>query len=238
MSWHRWLLYKNEEGEKPFQLWVSIASLVFMIEILVGSYLWLKPKHRLRRLKVRLKANNRTRYYQLHGSLGIILGVPLLLIAFSGIAFFWSDASKQVVEWLTHSKIEQHSYKPSVAVQSKEYLLDNAYQTARSTLSRGEVFRIYLPDDKDSSLALRIKMPDESHGYSWSWANPYTGELLHSFDASKTSIATRVWNFKYKFHIGECIGWPVKILWLFIALTPCFMIVTGIYLWLKRKFIE
>ena len=237
MAWHRWLLYTNEEGEKPFQLWISIASLVFMIEALIGSYLWLKPKHRLKRLKVKLKAKNRIRFYQLHGSLGIILCLPLVLIAFSGIAFFWSDASKQVVEWLTDSKIEQHNYQTTVAVQAKAYQLDKAYYAASTGLSDGEVYRIYLPSEKDQALALRIKMPNESHAYSWSWANPYTGELLQSFDASKTSIATRVWNFKYKFHIGEFIGWPVKIIWLFIALTPCFLVMSGVYLWLKRKFI-
>ena len=47
-------------------------------------------------------------------------------------------------------------------------------------------------------------------------------KLLSVFDASRTSIATKIWNFKYKFHIGDFIGWPVQILWLLISLMPCF----------------
>jgi uncharacterized iron-regulated membrane protein len=78
-------------------------------------------------------------------------------------------------------------------------------------------------------------MPNETHAYSWSWTNPYTGKLLSSFDASDTSVATQVWNFKYKFHIGEFIGWPVKVLWLLISLMPCLFILSGLYIWWQRK---
>jgi len=116
-----------------------------------------------------------------------------------------------------------------------ELQLNKAYKVAKAALADGEVYQIYLPDITGSPLALRIKMPNESHAYRWSWANQYTGELLNSFDASETSIATQVWNFKYKFHIGDFIGWPVKILWLHISLLPCFFILSGIYLWLKRR---
>lgn len=235
MAWHRWLLYTNEQNERPLQLWVSIASLVFILEILVGSYLWLKPRHRIRRLKVKWQAKRKVLFYQLHGSLGVILCLPLVLVAFSGMAFFWSDATKQVVEFFTQSKVQQHHYQVKNITATGGYQLDKAYQSARLALHTGKVFRIYLPGDEGQVLKLRIKMPDETHAYSWSWANPYTGELLHYFDASNTSMATQVWNFKYKFHIGEFIGWPVKLLWLMIALTPCFLVVSGLYLWIKRK---
>lgn len=235
MSWHRWLLYKDAANEKPLQLWISIASLVFIIEIVIGVILWIKPKHRLKRLKVRWKAKNKIRFNQLHGTAGVILCLPLILIAFSGIAFFWSDATKQVVETLSFGKVEQHNFQQQLLPNQDELKLDQAYTTAKAALTDGRVHRIYLPKNNSVPLALRIQMPTETHAYSWSWANQYTGELLHSFDASKTSLATQVWNFKYKFHIGEFIGWPIKVLWLLISLTPCLFIFTGAYLWLKRK---
>ena len=234
MSWHRWLLYTNDTNEKPMQLWVSIASLVFIIELIIGFTLWVKPKHRLKRLNVRWKAKNKIRFTQLHGTIGVIFCIPLILISFSGIAFFWQDATKQIIESLSFSKIQQHNYQHQL-LSNKEPQLDKAYNVAKAALADGKVFRIYLPSNAGTPLALRIEMPNESHASSWSWANPYTGELLSSFDASETSVATQVWNFKYKFHIGEFIGWPVKVLWLLISLMPCFFILSGIYLWVKRK---
>lgn len=242
MSWHRWLLYSNSADEKPMQLWVSIASLVFIIQIIIGLILWGKPKNRIKRLKIRWQAKNKIRFMQLHTTIGVMFCIPLVLIPFSGMAFFWSTETKQIVEWLSLSKVQQHNYTPQLQqpnppLQSPQTLkLDKAYNTAKSALITGNVYRIYLPKDTKSALALRIKMPTESHAYSWSWADPYSGKLLNSFDASNTSIATQVWNFKYKFHIGDFIGWPVKILWLLISLMPCFFVCSGIYLWIKRKY--
>lgn len=235
MAWHRWLLYSNDKDEKPLQIWISIASLVFIIELMLGSYLWAKPKNRMKRLKIRWQAKNRVLFHQLHGTIGIIFAIPLILIAFSGMAFFWQDATKQIVEWLTLSEVQQHNYQHQPLPNRGEFQLDKAYDTAHLALDNSEVYRIYLPDSAGSPLALRIKMPNESHAYSWSWANPYTGELLSKFDASTTSTATQVWNFKYKLHTGDFIGWPVKVLWLIISLIPSFFVISGIYLWLKRK---
>ena len=236
MSWHRWLLYTDNDNERPMQLWVSIASLIFIFELIMGFILWVKPKHRLKRLKVRWKAKNKIRFMQLHATLGLIFCIPLILIAFSGISFFWPDETKQTVEWLSLSKVEQPNYQHAPLISQENLQLDKAYNAATSSLAEGSVYRIYLPNDKETALALRIKMPQESHAYSWSWADPYSGELLSIFDASQTSIATKIWNFKYKFHIGEFIGWPVKLLWLFISLMPCFFVLSGVYLWIKRKY--
>lgn len=239
MAWHRWLLYSSDTDERPMQLWLSIASLIFMIELVIGFYLWVKPKHRLKRLQVRWRAKNKVRFHQLHGSLGVLCAVPLLLIAFSGISFFWPEVTKQVVEWFSLSKIQQHHYQHQPLSYQRpnhgKYQLDKAYRVAHSALADGEVYRIYLPQNQGEPLALRIAMPSESHAYSWSWANPYTGELLHSFDASKTSLATQVWNFRYNFHIGDFIAWPIKALWLLLSLLPSFFVISGVYLWLKRK---
>ncbi|GAA6173885.1 hypothetical protein NBRC116592_35550 [Colwellia sp. KU-HH00111] len=113
--------------------------------------------------------------------------------------------------------------------------LSHAYQQAHSVLAKGKVYRIYIPTKVNAPLGLRIKMPDESHGYSWSWANPYSGELLGFYDASKASIATQAWHFKYKFHIGDFIAWPVSILWLVLSLLPTFFVISGLYLYWQRK---
>ncbi len=237
MAWHRWLLYSNDHGERPLQLWVSIACLIFIIEVVIGVYLWLKPKHRLKRLRVRWHAKKSILFHQLHGSLGLLLAFPLILIAFSGISFYWPEISQKIVEQVTFSQIQQPIKIPTVTTSQGKWLnssLDQAYYNAAQALPTGEVYRIYLPQEPTSALALRIQMPDESHAYSWSWANPYTGDVLQTFNASTTTLATQVWNFRYKFHIGEFIGWPIKMLWLLLSLLPCFFIISGIYLWRCR----
>ena len=239
MAWHRWLLYSNDQGERPFQLWVAIASLIFIFELLIGLTLWLKPKSPIKRLRVRWQAKNKVRFHQLHLCLGAVCALPLLLIAFSGMAFFWQDATKAIVEAVTLNKVTSRPTVPSVQFIEgtiASHNLDIAYQQAANALSLGQVYRVYMPQELNSPLALRIKMPDETHAYSWSWSNPHTGEYLHHFDASKQNIATKVWQFKYKFHIGDFIAWPVGVLWLILSLLPSFFVISGLYLaWQRHK---
>ena len=235
MSLHRWLLYQSDSQDKPFKVWVSIASLILIVEILLGCIIWARPKNRLKRLKVKWQSKPKVLYYQLHTCFGVMTSIPLILIAFSGIAFHWQPETKQIVEWLTFSKIESANYDKKLTISEVNYQLDHAYQMGSSALEGSTVFRVYPPQKQEEPLKLRLKMPDESHGYSWSWVDPSSGEILKTFDASKTSLATRVWNFKYKFHIGEFIGWPVKTLWLLLSLLPGFFIISGAYLLIKRK---
>ncbi|MFT5757276.1 MAG: putative iron-regulated membrane protein [Alteromonadaceae bacterium] len=249
MAWHRWLLYSDKNNEKPFKVLMSIASLILIIEIIIGVYLWAKPKHRIKRMKIRWQAKNKILLHQLHTTLGVICCLPLILIAFSGMAFNWKEATQGIVEWLTFSEIENHQTKQknvaAIAAMPNAHFntkstnalvnLDLAYTTAQTQLKEGQVLRIYLPQKPTEPLALRIKMPAESHAYSWSWSDASSGKFLDSFNATQTSIATQVWNFKYKFHIGEFIGWPIKVLWLFLSILPSFFMISGCYLWLKRK---
>ena len=57
-------------------------------------------------------------------------------------------------------------------------------------------------------------------------------------NAQTASMATQVWNFRYKFHIGDFIGLPVRILWLFFSLLPLFFVITGAYILYYRKNIK
>jgi uncharacterized iron-regulated membrane protein len=54
-------------------------------------------------------------------------------------------------------------------------------------------------------------------------------------NAQTASMATQVWNFRYKFHIGDFIGLPVRILWLFISLLPLLFVITGAYMVFQEK---
>ncbi|QBG36476.1 PepSY-associated TM helix domain-containing protein [Litorilituus sediminis] len=244
MAWHRWLIFRDDQGNRPMQLWMSIASLLLMIELVIGIILWLKPKHRLKRLKVRWQAKNKVRFHQLHLCLGAFCCIPLVLIAFSGMAFYWQDACKSIIEAVTLDTIVKrpkppvlvkHASSANNAITIPAQQLDRAYQQAYAALASGQVYRIYMPQKDNEPLALRIKMPEETHGYSWSWADPYSGEQLAHFDASQLSIASQVWHFKYKFHIGDFIAWPVSLLWLFFSLLPCFFVASGLYLYWQRK---
>ena len=238
MALHRWLLYENGDGDRPLRNWVSACALIFIINMLVGVYIWLKPKNRLKRLVIKPKAKLRILLYQLHTVIGMYLFIPLILIAFTGMAFNWKTQTQAVLEFVTQNSVEARPKPPALEVPATidDDNLAVALHNALQIFPDAELFRIYMPKKASEPLALRIKNPGESHAYSWVWANQYTGTVLQSYDASRANLTTQAWNFKYKFHIGDFVGPLVQIVWLFIALTPVLFILTGGYFWYKRHY--
>ncbi|KAA1156916.1 PepSY domain-containing protein [Pseudoalteromonas fuliginea] len=232
---HRWLLFEDSDGKKPFKNWMSVCALLLLINVLLGFYLWIKPKNRIKRLAIKPKAKFRVLMYQLHTVLGVYFFIPLVLIAFTGMAFNWKTQTQSVLEFVTFNKVEQRPKAPKIIAPSQADINYNeAIKNAGDVFPDGRLFRIYLPKKADDAIALRIQNPGESHAYSWVWVNPFTGKVLNSFDASKANFTTQAWNFKYKFHIGDFAGPIVQFIWLLIALSLAFFIVSGVYFWLKR----
>lgn len=233
MSWHRWLLLTDDTGKKPLQVLVSITSLLLIIEILLGLWLWLKPKNRFKRLKINLKARPRVKYHQLHIMIGLFSCIPLVLIAFTGMAFHWQSQTKSVIEFLAGQSIENYQQPKITAGSKMDLQLDLALSEGLKAMTPGQLYRIYLPQ-KERPLALNIKMPGEFFAFSWVWINPYSAKVIKTYDASKANLATRIWNFKYNFHTGDFFGTGLKFIWLLLALLPGAFAITGIYLFRQR----
>lgn len=238
MAIHRWLLYQDGDNERPLRNWVSVSALVLLLEVIVGFYLWVKPKNRIKRLAIKRRAKFRILMYQLHTVLGVYLAIPLILIAFSGMAFNWKGATQQVVEAVTFSKVETRPVPVPLTYDTNitPVAIDDAYQNAMEVFPNASLFRIYFPKKPSEHLGFRMQNPGESHAYSWVWANPLNGKVTGYYDASKANVATQVWNFKYKFHIGDFAGPLLEFIWLFIALLPAFFTITGFYFWYKRHY--
>lgn len=233
IAWHRWLLLSDDTGEKPLKTLVSIASLLFIVEMVLGLWLWFKPKNRLQRLKINIKAKPKVRYYQLHTVIGVFTFIPLLLIAFSGIAFHWQSQTKMIIETLVTEPVVRYKAPVMAPELNKPLQLDLALSRGIQSMKQGQLYRIYLPVS-GQALKLRIKMPGEFFAFSWVSVNPYTAEVIKTYDASKANLATQIWNFKYTFHTGDFFGVGLKTFWLLLALLPGAFAVTGLWLFIKR----
>ncbi len=234
MGFHRWLLYSDEKNEKPLRSWVSVSAVILITEMLLGVWLWLKPKNPLRRLKINWRARPKVLLYQLHICLGVVCALPVLLIAFSGISFHWKSATQAIIEGLALSQIEQAT-RPEVTAEGARVSLDTGYRRLQENLDGGQLRRLYLPTSDNAIMSARIKLPGEFYPYSWRWLNMHTGELAGKHDAVNLSAAGATWNFRYVFHIGSFGGHATRVIWILLSLLPVFFIVSGLYLYLKRR---
>jgi len=234
LLFHRWLLWQTDSGEKPLRDWVSIVALSLMVNLMIGFYLWLKPKAPLKRLKIRFRAKRKILFSQLHSVIGVVVFIPLLLMALSGIAFNWQTPTKWLVESITGQKIQA---TPSVAYVNNnqpDMDINTLVQVGLTALPYASLYRIYLPTD-DQPLRLRLKTAQESHAFSWVWVDPKTAQVLGVYDGGKANFATQVWRFKYKFHIGQFISQQLEWLWLLFSLAPLLFLFTGLWLHFKRR---
>jgi uncharacterized iron-regulated membrane protein len=235
MAWHRWLLWTDARGDKPLQSLVATASLGLVINLLIGCLLWLRPKARWQRLKIRWGAKRKVLFNQLHTSLGIVTALPLLLIALTGIGFHWQKPVQALAQGLSLSRVETITPLPPRQYSGPRFGLDLALAQALRVFPGAELVRLHLPKDSLTPLKIRLRLAGESRGYSWVWLNPVTGEVLRQFDAHNASAATRLWNFKYELHVGDFLPPWLRGLWLLLALMPLLFLGTGCYLYLKKR---
>ncbi|MGX5202754.1 PepSY-associated TM helix domain-containing protein [Aliikangiella sp. IMCC44632] len=238
MQWHRWLLLKSDDGSYPFRNIISIASLLMCINLIVGVWLWIKRKNRWRNLKPVVKGKLQLILLRFHNLFGVVFVLPLFFIALTGIAFNWSQPIKYLVEAVTMGNV-MSGEPPKLSIE-KTLPLDElnfslAIRNAKQALPEGQIHRIYLPTKPTDSIRFRVKLPAEPHPYSWVWVNPVNQQVLNVFNAVDSNVATRVWNFRYSFHIGRFIHPAMEWLWSFIALLPTLFVVSGITLYLMRR---
>lgn len=232
LALHRTLLV-DEALKSQAKTLVSATTLIFCVNALLGLWLWLKPKHRWRRLQFRKTKGRKAQLYQLHSIAGVYLVLPLILIAFAGMTFYWVAPTRWVVETFTGQTVVQPQHPRATSAGPVD--LTGIREQAQSVLPAGEIHRIYFPKQPGDTLRLRVQMPGETHPYSWVWIEPATGAIIQHFDASAQNFATQVWHFRYKFHIGEWWNGAIKALWLILALMPTLWAVTGLWMYLKGQ---
>jgi uncharacterized iron-regulated membrane protein len=233
LHFHRWLQFNEEPNRGWARHLISVAASILIIQILLGLVMWLKPrKHALKRLKFKIHKTVTANLLQWHLIAGVYTAPLLILIACCGIGFNWPAIGK-LVEWSTASNIEKPAQHDPVKVGG----LDSwqlALQNGQAALPTGQLHRIYFPKGPAEPLTLRYQLPEEIHPFSYVWLDGGSGEILAAYDASGATLATRVWNFKYKLHIGDFAGMTVRIVWLWLSLLPAFFVVSGVWLWWRR----
>lgn len=231
---HRWLLFNNEPERSWARHLTSIAASILIIQTLIGLTLWLKPrKTALKRLKLKKHKTLKGTLIQWHLILGVYTAPLLISIVLCGIGFNWPVIGK-LVEWSTVSKIERPAQHQIVTIGGMDQW-PASLLNGQKTLPQGQLHRIYFPKQPDQPMTLRYKMPEQLHPFSYVWLDGGTGKVLGTHDARTASAATQVWNFKYKFHIGDFAGWPIRLVWLILSLLPGFFVVSGVWLWWQKR---
>lgn len=233
MRWHRWLWVEST----TFKTWarhiISGAALLLIIEIILGLIMWSMPRRSmLKRLKLRPARRWHGRLHQYHLLAGVLFGVPLIIIAFTGISFNWP--TQKIFERVTFSNMQARENNHAVSTGGLKKL-NLSINNARQTLPEADIRRIYFPQKSDTALLIRMQYPNEKAPFSYLWMDGGTGQLLTVYDSATAPPANQWWDFKYAFHTGSWFGKVTQWLWLLMALLPALFSLSGLYLFYKRR---
>ncbi len=221
---------------------VGVTGLLLVVLALTGLVLWW-PR-RLKALGEALRMvwrQGAVRFnYDLHRAGGFYTTLFLLLTALMGSAFVFYPTTQQFLATVTATE----PWPPSTPTMSAERAKDRpgagAYQAAinaaTQALPEAEPTFLYVPQEPDGPVTVRLRTPPEWHpnGRSFVYARPSDASVLRVDDARKAPLGSQILQAFYPLHVGAVGGVLVKWLYVILGLSPAILSVTGTVIWYQR----
>lgn len=240
MSWIYRLHYTLLAGNtgKTVVGFMGIALLLFCISGLVIWWPKGKRKGRWKRAFIIERGGNRFRFYfDVHKVFGIYLLPVLLVIAFSDVSIVFPLQVEKLVGWLMPLE-PRGAWGQSQITGAPPLDPDSAVAIGRKVFPKGELKRIYLPQDADDSYGLTFRQEGEpwsNHGASFVRLDQYSGEILMVHDVTGIAAGNQFLTWQFPLHNGDALGLIGRLLVLVTGMAPALLFGTGVYLWWRKR---
>lgn len=225
---------------------VASATLVFLVMIISGIFLWW-PRNkngRMQRFKIKWDARWRRKNYDLHNILGFYIALIALVFAITGLVwgFQWFSAAYYAVASGGKEFVEYQSpvSKPASADTTEKPVLDRLWLKLKSECPATGAIELHTPDDSTSSIAVNIN-PDLSTYWKtdYRYFDQYTLEefsVKHMWGRfHDTSASDKLMRMNYDIHVGSVLGLTGKILAFCASLIIASLPITGFLIWWGRR---
>lgn len=217
---------------------VGVAGLLLLVLGASGVYLWWPKKGLRQGFSIKWGANWKRINFDLHRVIGAVAVTVLSLIALTGATLVWGA---EVTNWMHQVTGMPRRAKVAVAPagERKPLSLDDLASRADAALPGASTTRITLAAKPTAPVVFRKRFSKEIHpnGMSFVHLDPYTGAVLLTESALIAPGGARLLNLRYPLHIGEYGGWPVRVFYVFVGLTPAVLYITGILMWWNRYWV-
>ncbi len=219
----------------------GVATILFIVIMITGLVLWWpNRKQTKQRITVKWNAKFKRLNWDLHAVLGFYVLPFTFLIALTGLV--WS------YKWVNGMIFLTFDGKPQ---QKREVPANIAFSNAATTGTLAKITaethrllpypgRIQFTLPESDSLSITISKVDENASVSnvvdFLYFDQNDGHLLSKrlYDDETTGMKVR--RLIFPIHTGSIWGWPTKILALLVALITATLPVTGVIIWVGRKF--
>jgi uncharacterized iron-regulated membrane protein len=242
--------------EGHFYLWlphnigqpvVAYATLVFLIMVLSGLYLWWKRKKNTsgQQFKIKWNARWRRKNYDLHNVLGFYITWIAILFAVTGLVWGFQWFAKGYYGLASGGKTLVSYYDPKSDTTASIHhsslpAIDRVYLKLLNQYSNWETLEVHIPDNASSSISANVN-PDASTYWKtdFRYFDQYTLKELsvnHMYNRFENiSAGEKLMRMNYDIHTGAVLGLPGKIIAFFGSLVIASLPITGFLIWFGRK---
>jgi uncharacterized iron-regulated membrane protein len=231
-----WDLHINLLGGEKGAYVAGIVGLLATILCVTGIILWPGWRRLATGFKIKWNANIKRFNFDLHKVVGIIAAVFLSMAMFTGFIWNYHTWTTPAIYAATFSPQPAEGNEPvSKIIPGKTPLkfTDSLLEKASAALPEGRVTYIYFPTEPKG--VFRVHKEVNSTDVSAS-IDRYSGEIIKVQDSvAKKSLGDSIMESFGPVHFGTFAGLSSRIFYVFVGLSPTFLLITGFIMWRYRK---
>lgn len=215
---------------------VGILGILLLFFCLSGIVIWWPRQGRWRRaLTIRRNRGSYLFNFDLHKTAGLYLLPLLAAVSFSGVAIVFPD---NVASLVSIALPIGHYPAPRSQPRDTVISIDDAAAAGARVFPNADLKRIQLPRSADGSYLLyfnSVAEPWSNLGTSAVWVDPYSGDVLDSWDYATASAGSKFMRWQFPLHNGDALGLFGRWLVFLVGWLPALLFGTGVYMWWRKR---
>jgi len=237
-----WSLLLATPIGQPIVTW---TTLLFIFLLITGMVLWWPKKWnragKQRSFKIKWGSTWRRINYDLHNVLGFYFLFIAVIIAFTGLYWYFPSAKKAIhfIGTGEFSLPEDNSQKVVSKFRElpqESQPLEIAFATAWQEYPKAKRIQFKLPSDSAGTITATVNFDTDTYYHTHTLQfDQYTGQLLSSDLFSEKNAGEKLLAMNYDIHVGAIGGIPGKIIAFLGSLVCASLPITGFIIWWDRE---
>lgn len=217
------------------KLFLGLMGILFCVAIISGVVLYWPSTRKLDFGTVRRDRSRLVRWLDLHNLLGVVTIVWALTVGFTGVINTWADLVFKA--WQYGQLAEMTAAYKDRSVPQAPTSLETAVAAAQTAMPDMKPSFVAFPGNPFSSKShyavfMRGETPLTSRLLRPALIDAETGKLT---DTRELPLYAKTLLISQPLHFGDYGGMPLKIIWALLDIATIVVLVTGLYLWVKRR---
>jgi uncharacterized iron-regulated membrane protein len=216
------------------KLFLGLIGILFCIAIVSGIVVYVPSVRKLKFGTYRGSRPRIVRWLDVHNLAGIVLVVWTLVVGFTGVINTWADLVIKIWQFgqLAEMTAQYRDRTPPLRLSSLQSAVDVASKAVPGMQPAFVAFPgTTLSSKSHYAVFMRGGTPLTSRMLKPALIDAETGGLTDSRDLP-WYVSTLL--ISQPLHFGDYGGMPLKIIWAILDLVTIVILVTGLFLWLKR----